>query len=213
MTTKLDKIILLGGGGHAGVLIELIRMSTRYEIVGILDLQLEVGALISGVSVLGKDYLLPELYTEGVKNVCIGVGSIKDNSKRKKLYERVKEVGFSVPRMIHSKSIVSKNDVEISEGVQIMMGGIIQSNTTIDANTIVNTGAIIEHDCNIGKHVHICPGTVISGGCVISDNSFIGAGATVIQGVKIGKDVIVAAGAIILDDVPDNSMVKGVAAR
>lgn len=207
-----DKIVLLGGSGHAKVLIDLIRTNNKYEIIGVLDSQLKADSTVSETPVLGGDELLSGLYKKGIKNACIGVGSIKDNGKRKMLYEKVKQLGFYVPALIHPRTVVSKN-VQIGDGVQIMAGTIVQTGCSIEENTIVNTGAIIEHDCNIGKHVHICPGTVISGGCIFGDSVFIGAGATVIQGIKIGSNSIVAAGAVVVENVPDNTKVMGVPAR
>lgn len=208
-----NRIILLGGGGHAKVLIDLIRVSGLYEIIGILDSQLEVGSSVSGISVLGNDDLLRELYAKRIENACIAIGSIKDNSKRNVLYEKVKLLGFSVPFLLHPKATISNNDTKISEGVQIMAGTIVQAGCSIGENTIVNTGAIVEHDCIVGNHVHICPGAVISGGCTTGDCAFIGAGATVIQGIKIGNNSIVAAGAVVINDVPDGETVMGVPAR
>lgn len=208
----MEKIILLGGGGHAKVLIDLIKTSGKYEIAGILDSQLKVSSVVSGISVLGSDKLLVELYEKGIKNACIAVGSIKDNSKRKMLYEKVKQTGFFIPFLIHPQTIVSKVS-KISDSVQIMAGAIIQAESIIGENTIVNTGSIIEHDCRIGKHVHICPGTVISGGCEIHESAFIGAGTTVIHGIKIGRNVTVGAGSVVTRDVPNDSKVMGVPAK
>lgn len=209
----MEKIILLGGGGHAKVLIDLVKTSGEYEIAGILDSQIEVGATILGISILGNDNLIPELYKQKIKNACIAVGSAKDTSKRKLLYEKVKKMGYYVPILLHSRAFASKNGTKISEGVQIMASAIIQTGCSIGENTIVNTGAIVEHDCNIGKHVHICPGAVISGGCIVGDSAFIGAGATVIQGIKIGNNSIVAAGAVVIDDVADGRTVMGIPAK
>jgi UDP-perosamine 4-acetyltransferase len=207
----MEKILLIGGGGHVRVLIDLIKKSEQYEIAGILDPQHKVGEKILGISVLGNDDLLPELFEKGIKNACIGVGSVKDNSKRKMIYENVKHIGCKVPTLIHPKAIVSDN-INISEGVQIMAGAIIQTGSFIGENTIVNTGAIIDHDCSIGKHVHICPGVVISGGCKIGSGVFIGAGATVIHSIKIGKNSIVSASALVINDVDEKAIVKGVPA-
>lgn len=212
MKKRQEKIIILGGGGHARVLIDLIRTSGKYEIAGILDLLLEQGIKVLGISVLGKDDLLPEFYKRGIKNVCIGVGSIKDNNNRKKIYEKVKQIGFHVPFLIHPKAIIS-GDTKISEGVQIMAGATIQTGCVIGENTIINTGAIVEHDCSVGRDVHICPGSVISGECTVSDGVFVGAGATVIQGIKIGKGVLVGAGAVVIRDVQDNVKVMGIPAK
>src|SRR3989304_9434321 len=96
-----DKIVLLGGSGHAKVLIDLIRTNNKYEIIGVLDSQLKADSTVSETPVLGGDELLNGLYKKGIKNACIGVGSIKDNGKRKMLYEKVKQLGFYVPALIH----------------------------------------------------------------------------------------------------------------
>lgn len=208
----MKKIILLGGGGHSRVLIDLIIGCSEYDIAGILDAQMEKGAKVSGIRVLGRDDMLTELFDTGVKDVCIAVGSIKDNSKRRMLYEKVKLIGFCIPALIHPKSVIA-GDFQISEGVQIMAGAVIQTGSSIGENTIINTGAVIDHDNKVGRHVHICPGAVLSGGCIINDGAFIGAGATLIQGIRIGKNAIIAAGSVVINDVPDNSTVIGVPAK
>jgi UDP-perosamine 4-acetyltransferase len=209
---KKNKIIVLGGGGHARVLIDLIKTSGKYEIMGILDKKLKMGSSQMGIAVLGKDNLLPELYEKGCKNACIGVGSIKENGKREDLFLKVKKAGYSVPYLIHPCAFVSK-ETAIFEGVQIMAGAIVQAGCQIGENTLINTGAIIEHDCIIGKHVHICPGTVISGGCTIGDGVFIGAGATVMQGTKIGINAIIGLGSVVINEIKAGEKVKGVPAK
>lgn len=190
----------------------MIQTSGQYKIAGILDSRLKTGSTVAGVSVLGDDEKLAELFDDGIKNACIAVGSIRNNSTRRSLFEKVKQIGFKIPHLIHPESILTEG-LHISEGVQIMAGAVIQTGSSIGENTIINTGSIIEHDCEIGRHVHICPGTVISGGCDIGDEAFIGVGAIVIQGIKIGINAVVAAGAVVIRDVPDNSTVIGVPAK
>ncbi|MAF20246.1 MAG: serine acetyltransferase [Parcubacteria group bacterium] len=209
----MERIVILGGGGHAKVLIGLIRTAGIYEISGILDPSLKRETMVVDIRVMGGDNLLSKQIKEGITRACIGVGSVGGNSKRTSLYKTVKEVGFSVPCLIHPQAIVKENEVNISEGVQVMAGAIIQAGSLIMENTIINTGAIVEHDCVIGKHVHICSGAVISGGVVISNSAFIGAGATIIQGIKIGNNSVVAAGAVVINDVGDGVKVKGVPAE
>lgn len=207
-----DEIILIGAGGHARVLIDLIRLSGLYEIAGIIDSQLKVGEMVSGIDVLGNDDVLGKLYSHGLKYASVAVGSTKDNFKRRVLYENAKEIGFSVPCLLHPKAVIAGN-VQLLEGAQVMAGAIIQVNNTIGENTIINTGAIVEHDCQIGMHVHVCPGATISGGCKIGTGAFIGAGATVIQGLSIGNNAVVAAGAAVISDVPANARAMGVPAK
>ena len=208
----MQKIIILGGGGHAKVLIDLIRTLNQYEIAGILDPQLEIRSAFVGIPVLGSDDLLPKLYADGIKNTCIAVGSIKADNKRKILFEKAKRIGFTVPSLVHPQAIISEN-AEINRGAQIMAGAIIQTGSSIGENVVIYSGAIIEHDCQVKSHSHICPGATLSGGCVVGENSFIGAGATVIQGIVIGSDVTVGAGSVVIKDVPDGVTIKGVPAK
>tara|TARA_B100000315_G_scaffold127921_1_gene117636 strand:+ start:9055 stop:9687 length:633 start_codon:yes stop_codon:yes gene_type:complete len=207
-----DRIIVLGGGGHAKALIDVIKMNNEYEIEGILDNALDVDIRVMGVSVIGKDDMLAKLRQSGVVKACLGVGSAKNNSLRKKLYEKTKELGFSFPSLINKNTIVA-DSANISEGSQIMAGAIIQPDCVVGQNTIINTGAIVEHDCNIGMHVHICPGVTISGGCSIGDSSFIGAGSTIIHGINVGKEAVVGAGSIVIKDVADGKTAIGVPAK
>ena len=208
----MKKIVLIGGGGLARILLDLIRSFTEYEIVGILDSQLKVGQVIEGVSVLGSDDLLSKLYADNVKNACVAVGSIKADNRRKMLYEKARHIGFAMPTLIHSQAIISKNS-RISEGVQILAGSIIQTGSSIGENVLIYSGTIVEHDCQLERNSHICPGAILSGGCIIGENSYIGAGATVIQGIKIGSNVTVGAGSVVISDVPDGVTVKGVPAK
>ena len=57
-------------------------------------------------------------------------------------------------------------------------------------NVIVNTGAIVEHDCYVGDHVHIASGAVLAGGVVVGEGAHVGASASVRQGVRIGPGAL-----------------------
>ncbi|MBF0330171.1 MAG: acetyltransferase [Nitrospirae bacterium] len=208
----MTKLVFVGGGGHAKVLIELVKSLAIYEIVGILDPVLEIGEKVCGVPVLGSDDMLRNLYGREVVNACIGVGSTKSNDNRRRLFENLLQNGFAMPAFVHNKAVVSPS-VVVSDGVQIMAGAIVQPGSRLGKNTIINTAAVVDHDCSIGSHVHVCPGAVVSGDCIIADGAFIGAGATLINGVKVGKNSVVGAGAVVLKDVPDDALVKGVPAK
>ena len=86
---------------------------------------------------------------------------------------------------------------------------IINSQVIIGKGCIVNTGAIIDHECEIGDFSHIAPGATLSGNVKVGKSCFIGANSTVIQGVKIGNNVIIGAGAVVIKDVPDNITIVG----
>ena len=73
---------------------------------------------------------------------------------------------------------------------------------------IINTGAIVEHDCKIGSFSHIVIGSVLCGRVTVGEHTLIGANSTVIWERKIGYCCIIGAGVTIRKDVEENSMVS-----
>jgi len=196
------KIVLIGGGEHCKVVISILKELDNFEIEGIVD-NYKAGSLISGIKIIGTDDDLEDIYKSGIHYVLITVGSTKDNTKRHRLFNMAKEIGYKFPVIISPEAIVDES-VKIDEGTVIMPGSIINIDSSIGKNCIINTGAIIEHDCKIGNHCHIAPGVHISGEANIGELSFIGIGATIIQGIKIGKNVTIGAGSVVIKDIPDD---------
>ena len=79
------------------------------------------------------------------------------NSLRTKIYQHFTQLGYSFKSVIHQTAIIAPS-VTLGEGVQMMAGTIAQTNVKIADNTIINTGAQIDHDCMIREHIHITPG-------------------------------------------------------
>lgn len=207
----MKRIVVIGGGGHAKVLISTLK-ELQHEIIGILEKNDErVGDSILGVRIIGTDKTLGDFLPDDVMLVN-GVGSIADTLKRTEIYHRFKKMRFSFMQVIHPKAFIA-SDVDIGEGAQIMAGAMVQSGTKIGKNTIINTGAIIEHDCLIEDHVHIAPGTVLSGGVKVGSETHVGVSVTIIQGLKIGLNCLIGAGSLVVKDIPDNTIAYGVPAR
>lgn len=204
-------VIILGGGGHAKVLVEALR-TTNIIIVGITDADpAKQGTAIMGVPVLGDDSVVGQHDPSRVRLVN-GLGSVNIPAARASLFETFTSQGFSFATVIHPRAIVA-SDAVLAEGAQIMAGAVIQPGVIIGRNSIVNTGAIVDHDCMIGDHAHLSPGAMLSGGVRIGNNTHVGTGATVIQGITIGAGCLVAAGAVVISNVPDGTAVMGVPAR
>jgi len=196
-------VVVLGGGGHARVLIEAMRANGR-TIMGIADPALvPVARGPGGVGVLGGDEVLDKLEASDVLLVN-GIGSVGSMAARDAIFRRVRERGFRFATVIHASAVVSPS-VQLGEGVQLMAGAIIQCDAAIGANSIVNTGARIDHDCRIGESVHIAPGVTLSGSVTVGDRTHIGTAAAVIQGISIGCDCLVGAGAVVHRNLRDNS--------
>lgn len=206
------KVIGLGAGGHAKVVIEILQLTGDYELIGLLDPIQELwDTEVLGVPVLGADDLLAELYARGVRQAFIGLGTVGNSQTRVKLYDRICQQGFRLVQAIHPQAIISPS-VQIGEGPTIMAGSVINAKAVLGNDVIINTGAIVEHDCLLGDHVHIATGAQLAGGVKIGDCTHIGMGASIRQGITIGSGVVVGAGAVVVKDVSPNSIVAGVPA-
>jgi UDP-perosamine 4-acetyltransferase len=201
-------LIVVGGGGHAKVLVSTLLLSGR-EVLGFVDVNASIPKLLS-IANLGDDSAAFAHSPEQVRLVN-GVGSINSAIRRRKIYERFAERGYAFETVIHPSAIVSL-EVEVDEGVQIMAGAVVQPGTRLGMNAIINTGACVDHDCLIEAHVHIAPGATLSGDVRIGRGSHVGTGATIIQGIKVGSGCVVGAGAVVIRDVPDGVTVAGVPA-
>lgn len=141
--------------------------------------------------------------------------SIGDNQIRRNIYEGlIKKDFISFINIIDPTSSVSnfafiKPESSISLGVN----SIVNSLAKIEAGSIINSGAIIEHEVKIGKFSHIGPNAVICGNVKIGENVFVGSNSIIKEGITIGNNTIIGAGSVVLNDVPSNTTYVGNPAR
>lgn len=209
---KLKKpLLLIGGGGHARVLIDALKLS-GCNIIGITDADAKKsGSSLEGIAIIGDDSILSRYAPDDILLVN-AIGSVKGTEERRKIFVKFKNQGFIFASVVHPSAIISRN-VALGEGVQIMAGAVIQTGCFIGDNTLINTRVSVDHDSKIGKNVHLAPGVIISGEVEIDDNVFIGSGSTVIQGVRIGKGSIVGAASLVIKNNSPHTTVFGVPAK
>ena len=202
-------VIIIGGGGHAKVLADMLKLEGR-ELLGYTDSSARFSPA-PGLLYLGTDN---DLRSYSPSGVCLanGVGSVRSASNRRRVFESLKTKGYEFAVVVHPSAIIA-SDVQLEEGVQVMARAVIQPGSHIGINSIVNTGAIVDHDCEIDAHVHVAPGAVLSGNVRLGEEAHIGSGATIIQGMVVGSRSLVGAGAVVVRNVPSDVTVCGVPAR
>jgi len=207
------KVIGIGAGGHAKVVMEILALLPGHEVAGLLDADQRLwGTEVLGVEVLGADDRLPELRRDGVTHAFIGLGGVGATGPRRALYETARRHGFEIVRAVHPLSVVSPS-AEIGDGPTIMAGAVVNACARLGENVIVNTGAVVEHDCVVGAHVHLATGALLASTVRVGEGAHIGVGASVRQCLSIGADSVVGAGAVVVKDVPPGVIVTGVPAR
>lgn len=201
-------LLLYGAGGHAKSVMEIVRQRDEYTIVGIVDDNATLtGKRVLDIPVLGTRSVLPALVAQGVTLAANGVGGILDINVRVRIFELLEAAGFSFPALVHPRATVEPS-ARLSEGVQVFANAYIGAEAELRPRCMVNTGAIVSHDCVIGEYAHIAPGALLAGHVHVGERTLIGMGVTTAVGVKIGRGVRVGNGAILLADVPDGMIVQ-----
>lgn len=200
-------VVIYGGGGHAKALIELIEAEGRFHAAGILDDHLAAGSKIFAVPVLGGGDLLARLKAQGIGQVINAVGGIGDIVPRLRIYERILAAGLKVPSVVHPRAYIEKSAV-LAEGGQVFFNAYIGSDCRVGFGCIINTGAILSHDCVLEEYVNVSPGAILAGAVKVGARTLIGMGATINLGVKVGSGVRIGNSAVVKADVPDNTIVR-----
>ncbi len=199
-------ILVYGGGGHGKTLIDLLRTLGSYRIVGVVD-DGRLPGPIMGLPVLGGGEILPNLFAQGVRLAVNAVGGIGNIAIRIQVFRRLAEAGFACPAVVHPSAVVEPS-ASLSAGVQVFAHAYVGSQSQIGYGSIINTSAIVSHDCQIGSYSNLSPGATLAGEVQVGDGVLIGMGATINLQVRIGDRARIGNGATVKSDVPDEGMVR-----
>lgn len=198
---KTKEVILIGGGGHAHSLLEFSGDTIKGYIATEENPTMEVPLLGSDAD---ADKFIGE---ENLFHVAYVYSKFPTMEAREKLLRRYIESGARFVSLIAPTAIITPNS-EIGEGCAVMNGAII-NRAVLGRHVIVNSGAIVEHDCNIGANSFIGPGAIIGGFTTIGKNCFIGLGAKIANGITIRDNISVAMGAVVSHDLTEPGIYHG----
>lgn len=189
-------VIIIGAGGHAKVIADIIYKSGD-NLIGFLDDNLanKGKEIYLGKKVIGttKDI---EIYNKNY--FIIGIGN---NSIRKKINN---ENNLKLYTAIHPSAIIAE-DVKIGTGSVIMAGVVINPGTVIGKNCIINTCSSLDHDNLLEDYVHISPGAHLAGTVSVKEGTWICTGATIINNITIAKNNIIGAGSVVIKDINEEN--------
>lgn len=201
----MKEIILIGAGGHAAVIIDILKAmqlsGEKFEIKGLLDDRQEMREWM-GYPILGTTQSVLDFNNQETQFI-ISIGS---NQVRKNIYERYPNLNYI--SAIHPTAIIG-SQVTIQSGTVVMPSVVINANSRIGKHVIINTGVIVEHDNTIGNFVHLSPNTTLSGGVSVGERCHIGTNSTVINGMKIGSNTTIGAGTTVIKDIPAHVVAVG----
>lgn len=212
---RAERVLVVGAGGHGRVVADLAR-ALGMTVVGYADAAMDlVGRTMDAAGarvLLSQEELLAlvvagDVGRTGADAVLIGIG---DNAVRARLCDAFG--GLEMPTLVHPTAWVSPSAV-IGRGSVLLPRSVLHTAASVGDVCIVNSGAIVEHDCRLDDAVHVSPGAILCGGVVVGARSAIGAGSVIIPELTVGSDAVVGAGAVVVRSVASNVTVVGNPAR
>ncbi len=199
-------LLLFGGGGHGKALIDLIRASGTYRMVGIIDDYLPIGSDVLGVPVIGGADQLRQWRAKGIGLAANAVGGIGNFSVRVKVFDLLAQSGFTCPALIHPSAVIERS-AQLAGGIHVLPQAYVGSAAQIGFGSVLNAGVIVSHDCSLGKVVNLSPGATLAGNVHIEDYAQVGMGATVNLGLTIGARARLGNSCTVKADVPADGRV------
>ncbi|MDR3400912.1 MAG: acetyltransferase [Chthoniobacter sp.] len=209
----MTRIVGIGAGGHAEVILDILQQSSELQVVALVDANPKLhGSKVAGVPVIGGDDQFATLRAEGVTHAFFGIAGFGANNIREQIFQRVSGAGFKFVNVVHPSAVVSKS-AELGEGTVVFVHGAVNVGARVGVNVIINTAASVDHHCIVGDHSHLAPGARLAGGVRLGAGVQVGMGALIRENVTIGDHAVIGAGAIVLNDVPAGMRAFGVPAR
>jgi UDP-perosamine 4-acetyltransferase len=196
---------VVGGGGHAKVVIDLA-LACHREVSGFTAPSGGAEALL-GVPRLGDDFELERLRARGFDAAVVAVGN---NETRLRLTLELEQLGFDLITLIHPRAWISPF-AELGGGTVAMAGAMVNAGTRTGRSVILNTGSTVDHDCDLGDAVHVAPGTHLAGYVTVGERTLLGVASSIGRGrpLSIGRDVVVGTGSTVVTDLLNGTTTYG----
>ena len=212
VTRNDTPIVVLGAGGHAKVVIEILEAVGGWKIEGLISDKADPTRTVAGYHIIGGDADWARIIDSGITHAAMGLGGWTDNQARWDLFERAAAAGFQLVSAVHPSAIVSPS-VRIGEGSMVSPGAILHAEVEIGRNTIILPGSTIDHETVIGDHVLVATGVTVGAQVEIGNGAFLAISSAVTSRTRIGAGALVAAGAVVIADVEAATTVFGIPAK
>jgi sugar O-acyltransferase (sialic acid O-acetyltransferase NeuD family) len=207
----MTKLIILGASGHGKVVAEMAE-ECGFTLIEFVDDRYPELETIGPWPVVNTIHEYLGCYDPVYGCEHRHIVAIGHNQTRISIQNQLEHLQAKLTLLIHPSASVSKY-ANIGEGSIVMSHAVINAFAEIGKACIINTGAIIEHDCQLGHGVHISPNATLAGAVTVGELSWVGMGAAVRQTIHIGSGVTVGANSTVITDITKHSIVYGSPAK
>jgi acetyltransferase EpsM len=206
----------MGGSGGGMIAASIIDLFPDMKLWGFLNDSFPIG------SRFGKFKSFPVIGTSKDVNKFIEMKDVyiviayKTMKKEKEMWEKYLQLNIPQEKMInliHPTTIIPDGYCSLGNGLIMAAGVQLSPDTTISDNCILFGKAFVGHDSFLDKYITVANNASIGAEVHVGKACHIGSNATIKEKVKIGDFSIIGMGALVLNDVPENSIVAGVPAK
>lgn len=202
---RMRKLAILGASGHGKVVADIAELN-GYDVI-FFDDAFPTKEKVEHWPIIGCSTDL--LNNAHDYEICIAIGN---NLIRQQKQVQLKQAGGRFPVLAHPNAAISRYAM-IAEGTVVMAGATINAFAQVKCGVIVNTCAVVEHDCILNEFCHISPNATLAGGVEVGKCAWVGAGAVVKQLVSVNGYSVIGAGSVVINDIPERTTAVGVPAK
>lgn len=204
----INKLIIIGAGGHGKVAADCAEASRRFIEIQFLDDDYPTREKVAHWDIIGRaDDAADLAASDTLFFVAIG-----NNEIRARVSAQLQKMHCSMATLIHPSAVLSRH-IELGLGTLLCANVTVNIDSKIGQGCIINTAASVDHDCVLEDFVHIAPGSHLAGTVTIGEQSFVGLGSAIIQGCTVGAFSTVGAGSTVLSNVETRTVVAGSPAK
>ncbi|HNC84554.1 MAG TPA: hypothetical protein PK999_15985 [Nitrospira sp.] len=204
---NIQRILILGGGGGASLVLDILDRTMDQAAVAILDNNPKMaGRDLGGVPILGGFELALPMWGEGMFDAVIST-VVRDVFDRAAIFERFTGLGIPFANVIDPQARIG-SDVVLGQGNLIIYGCYLATGVKMGNNNFLAAGTYIEHHSVIGNHCTFGPRTSLAGAVSVGDRVKCGMQVAIEPLLEIGSESIIASGVVVTSHVPPRTAVK-----
>jgi len=208
----MDKILIVGAGGFAKELLEIILQINPNAAVTFYD---DVSAdaptrLFGRFEILRSESEAIAYFKNEEPKFAIGVGN---PLHRQQLFDKFSSLGGTPTSIISPFARIGVIDNKIDIGTCVLTDAVLESENTIGTGSLVHVGALISHNVTVGHFCEISPRASLLGNVRVGDLCSIGAGSVILPNVTVGNNTKIGAGAVVTRDIAGGITAVGIPAR
>ena len=213
VSTKMKKVIILGGAGNGMVIAGTIDRCKSAEIQGFLNdvdpLGYEIG-INKTIPVIGRtEEIIDRLKEDNDLYVISGYGGF---TNPKRTLERLYSLNIPNDRflnVIDHTAVIPYDYCKLGNGIFIAPLVQLSATATIGNHCSLFGNSFVGHDTVVGEFCHIATNAVVGAKTKIGKGVHIGINSCIRENVEIGDYSIIGMGAVVIKDVPPNTIVVG----